>query len=477
MKKNVQWLLLFGAFLITTPSAVCADSDPPALRRAKEYIEMINGHDKVATKAYVENNYSPEYLKMPMPAHISFINELWDHSRGLKFNSVKDSSATNAIVIAQTALLGDWLWLNVRVEEQPPHGIVDLNWQPTRAPASVSLKPLTDAEKAKELEVYIQKLAENDLFSGVALLAKDDKILFEKAYGQANKDFNAPNKIDTKFNLGSMNKMFTAVAIARLAEQGKLSFEDSLAKFIQFPNAALAPKIRLKHLLSHTSGLGSYFNEEFMKSSRALFRTVDDYLQLAQNDSLAFEPGTNWSYSNTGFMALGAVIEKVSGQTYDDFIRENITKPTGMTGTDCYALDAVNPNLAVGYQREFTASGVSYRNNIFEHVIKGGPAGGGYSTVEDLFRFARALQSGKLVGQEYVKQLQSAKPELNSPRYGFGFGVSGDKRIVGHSGGFEGISSNLDIFTDSGYTAVVLSNYGAVAMRVQMKLRDLVLGK
>ena len=326
-----------------------------------------------------------------------------------------------------------------------------------------------------QLRQYVNNLARADVFSGSVLLAKDGKVLYSAAFGQANKDFGAPNKLDTKFNLGSMNKMFTAVTIAQLAEQGKLSYDDPLSKFIpDFPSAAAAQKIRIKHLLTHTAGLGSYFNDEFQKSSRERFRTVDDMMQLAKGDSLAFEPGTKWSYSNTGMLVLGKVIEVVIKQDYFDYVREHLYKPAGMVNTDAYELDRVNPNLAVGYEKEFDRNGTKhFRNNIFMHVMRGGPAGGGYSTAEDLLRFAEGLKSGKLVSTKTFELMTTAKPEVNSPQYGYGFGVGADG-IVGHSGGFPGISSNLDIFKGTGYVAVVLSNYGRGSEPVVQKIRRLV---
>jgi CubicO group peptidase (beta-lactamase class C family) len=174
-------------------------------------------------------------------------------------------------------------------------------------------------------------------------------------------------------------------------------------------------------------------------------------------------------------LVLGKVIEVVSGQDYFSYIRDQIYRPAGMINSDSYQLDYVNPNLAVGYEKEYGLDGAKrYRNNIFMHVIRGGPAGGGYSTVEDLNRFAEALKGGKLVGQPYVEQLTTPKPELNSPQYGFGFGAEPQSEIIGHSGGFPGISSNLDIFKKSGYVAVVQSNYGGGSMPVVQKIRALV---
>jgi CubicO group peptidase (beta-lactamase class C family) len=259
-------------------------------------------------------------------------------------------------------------------------------------------------------------------------------------------------------------------------EQGKLSYDDPLSKFLpEYPNPEAAKKIRIKHLLTHTSGLGSYFNDEFERSSRARFRTVDDMMQLAKGDSLAFEPGTRWSYSNTGMLVLGKVIEVVTKQDYFSYVREHVSKPAGMVNTDAYELDRVNKNLAVGYEREFGEDGTPrFRNNIFMHVMRGGPAGGGYSTVEDLVRFAEALKAGKLVSAATFELLTTPKPEVNSPEYGYGFGVGPVTKIVGHSGGFPGISSNLDIFKGTGYVAVVMSNYGGGSQPVVEKIRSLV---
>ncbi|MBL8167507.1 MAG: serine hydrolase, partial [Acidobacteria bacterium] len=130
---------------------------------------------------------------------------------------------------------------------------------------------------------------------------------------------------------------------------------------------------------------------------------------------------------------------------------------------------------AVGYEKEFTENGIQFRNNIFMHVLRGGPQGGGYSTVEDLLKFDVALRSGKLLGKEYVKLLLSPKPELKSPDYGYGFQVDNENQIAGHGGGFPGINSNLDMFLGNGFTAVVMSNYGRGASPVSDKMRELVL--
>lgn len=460
------------------PFALTAQQANPAEQRAKELAQLISSGDRAAARAYAQANYSPGFLSgHSMDAHLGFISLVHSRTLGVEYHGIQDAAPNHVTVLLRGKLTGGWEALSVRVEADPPHRITGIGLGQPRPPAgSQPTRKLTEAEIVKELDSYVQKLADADVFSGTVLLAKDGRVLYRKAFGLANKDFNAPNTTQTKFNLGSMNKMFTGVAIAQLVERGKLSFDDPLSKFLpDFPNKEASEKIRIKHLLTHTSGLGSYFNRKFMEASRARFRTVSDMMQLATEEKPAFEPGSRWQYSNTGFLVLGVVIEKVTGQDYYDYIRENISKPAGMANSDCYELDRVNPNLAVGYQKQFSDVGVSFRNNIFEHVIRGGPAGGGYSTIDDLLRFDIALRGNKLVGPEYVKLLLSPKPDINSPVYGYGFGIDVANRTAGHSGGFPGISSNLTMFLDNGYTSVVMSNYGGASQPVSGKIEELVL--
>lgn len=329
---------------------------------------------------------------------------------------------------------------------------------------------------ATDLRTFMTDLADTDLFSGSVLLAKNNVSVFDGAYGYANKDFKVPNQIDTKFNLGSINKMFTAVAVLQLVEQDSLLLDDSLSKFVpNFPDTAAAEKIQISHLLSHTAGLGGYFTKRYKEASRDLLRSVDDMIKLAAADErLLFEPGTRYQYSNTGMLVLGKVIEVISGKSYFDYIRQNIYQPAQMMSTDCYELDQVNANLAVGYDRQVTERGTGFRNNIFTHVIMGGPHGGGYSTVGDLLKFSLALQSNVFLKQESVQRLLSSKPGINSPLNECGILVQREPLIANYSGGFMGISTNIDMFLEAGWTAIVLSNYTSAREPVVKKMRELV---
>jgi CubicO group peptidase (beta-lactamase class C family) len=476
MKTKLIWLGI--ALLALALPVLAQQATNPAAQRAADLVRLIESGKRAEMQKYVKENYAPEFLaRASVDDHLSFMLSQQDQMRGVEVLSIKETSATSVEARLKSKLTGSQVALIVRTEANAPNRISGIGLRRARPePGTQPTKKLTEAEMAKELDAFVQKLADADLFSGAVLLAKDGKTIYQKAVGIANKDFNAPNKIDTKFNLGSMNKMFTAVAIAQLVERGKLSFDDPLSKFLpDFPDKESAEKIKIKQILTHTAGLGGYFSQKFQEASRDRFRTVDDMMKLAKEEKILFEPGSRWQYSNTGFLVLGAVIEKVSGQSYYDFVWENIYKPAGMINSDCYELDRVNTNLAVGYEKEYTDKGIEFRNNIFMHVLRGGPQGGGYSTVEDLLKFDVALRSGKLLGKDYVKLLLSPKPELKSPDYGYGFQIDNENQIAGHGGGFPGINSNLDMFLSNGFTAVVMSNYGRGASPVSDKIRELAL--
>jgi CubicO group peptidase (beta-lactamase class C family) len=348
-------------------------------------------------------------------------------------------------------------------------------------------RSVTDVEVISQLEAYVDKLVAEDKFSGTILIAKNGTPIFKKAYGLASKGYNVPNRTDTKFNLGSMNKMFTSVAIAQLAEAGKLSYNDPISKYLpDYPNKAVSEKVTIHQLLTHTSGVGDYFNDKFMEASKTRFVEIKDYFPLFVDNPLLFEPGTKWRYSNAGFIVLGAIVEKVSGQNYFDYVREHIYKPAGMINTDAYEMDRDTPNMATGYTKRDPKTGADFadgqrRTNLFLHSYRGGPAGGGFSTVEDLLSFANALASHKLLDQKYTDLITTGKVDApgRDGKYAYGFEderINGQRR-VGHGGGFMGINAQLHIYPDLGYTVAVMSNYdppaaGQVADRIGKLLTE-----
>jgi CubicO group peptidase (beta-lactamase class C family) len=317
---------------------------------------------------------------------------------------------------------------------------------------------------ARELNSYFDSLAAENKLSGVVLVAKNGVTVASKAAGIANKATNAPIDLNTKFNLGSMNKMFTAVAIAQLAQAGKLSFTDNVGKHLtDYPNKEVADKVTIHQLLTHTSGMGMYFGEKFA-AQRDKLLTVAAHLPLFSADPLAFQPGEKFQYSNAGYMLLGAIIEKVSGQDYYSYVQEHIYKPAGMNDTGFYEPGKEIQNLAIGYTK-MSPDGKpaeEVRDNEGIREVKGGPAGGGFSTAPDLVRFEQALFSYKLLDKAHTEVVTTGKVDgpRGMGRYGYGFGDNdlGGKHSVGHNGGFPGIAANFEMYPESGYTAVELMN-------------------
>ena len=483
---GLGWTVAAGQSPPGAYSDVQAYPDGPAAERVKELINVVNGADSARVRKFVEEAFTPEFRDFAsMEEHVGVFTDFARETGGVEFYGVrkyeKPPFEGALVVILRAKLTDSWQAFVINLEEDPPHRFKALQFAPARPPSDLPpATPLTEAEMIVELGRYMEKLGAADAFSGTVLLAKDGKILFQGAYGQADKNFGVPNRIDTKFNLGSMNKMFTATAVMQLVERGKLKLDDTLADRLGgawLPDE-VARKITIEHLLTHTSGLGSYFNDKFDALSREKLREVDDYIPLVADERPQFEPGTAWAYSNTGMLLLGAVIERITGENYYEYIRRNIYAPAGMTNSDCYDLDRVVPNLAIGYTRARDESGTHWETNTFKHVIRGGPAGGGYSTVEDLLRFDQALRAGKLVSRESVEKMWTATP-LSSTRvagYGYGFGFivleTPAGKAVGHSGGFQGISGLLRMYLDSGYTLAVLSNYNGGAPLVEQKVSE-----
>lgn len=316
-----------------------------------------------------------------------------------------------------------------------------------------------ESKLVKELENFLHELSRKDEFSGVVLLAKDYKPIFFKAYGFASKEYNFPNNINTRFNIGSINKFITRIAIEQLKVAGKLKLDDTIGKYLpDYPNREARDKVTIKHLLEMTSGIGDFFGERYQLTPKNKIRNLSDYLPLFADKPLLFEPGTKTQYSNGGYIVLGLIIEKISGKSYFDYVKENIYRIAGMENTDHFEADIPVENVASGYTRFWNGEehpNEPRRNNIYTRPARGSSAGGGYSTAEDLLKLIIALKENKL-----------SAPEIS-------------REIIGNSialaGGAPGINALVETFPKKGYILIVLSNYDPPsAERVGKKMESLI---
>ena len=327
---------------------------------------------------------------------------------------------------------------------------------PRPAPA---IKP---AELAQKADTYLQELASKDAFSGVVVITQNGLPVFQKACGLQSKEYGVPNNLETKFNVGSIDKIFTKIAIGQLLEQGKIaSVEDKLEKYFpDYPNHEAASTVTLRQILNMQSGIGDFFGPEFRSSPKDKFRTISDYLPFFANKPLEFPPGTKRQYSNGGYIVLGAVIEKLTGQSYYEYVRDNIFKPLGMENTGFYEGDVPTQNLASGYTHLGSENGPRI-NNIYTRPAKGSSAGGGYSTAGELLKFANAVGAGKIKNPAFE---QDAPKPPNAPFASI--------RGIGIAGGAPGLNAVLETDLPGGYTVIVMSNYDPPsAEEVSRKIR------
>jgi D-alanyl-D-alanine carboxypeptidase len=436
-------------------------------RLGRGLIEAINTGDSVAQAGFVAAYVSPEALEaVPLADRVAWLTRVAEQSGGLEVVEAKGGDPLEVLV--KTRLGDHWARIWAFPDHRLPEKLGDYGAVPMRDPAVERSdvwpsRRLPEAAMLDEIGRRLAGAAARDEFSGVVLVAKGGRTIFHRAYGLADRSWRVPNRLNTKFNLASMNKMFTAVAIAQLIGQGKLRLDDTLAVLLpDYPNHDAARRITVAHLLSHSAGLGTLFDRPGF-DRRKRYRTSRDYFPLFAAESLYFEPGTASSYSNEGYVVLGAVVERLTGMSYFDYVRQRIFAPLKMRDTDSWAIDDVVPNLAVGYARfEDDPLGIGPRrpNWIFLQW-KGSAAGGGYSTTADLLKFVHGLREGRLIRRGLVDTLLA--PHAKGNWYGYGFMVEefADKPARGHGGGGpgSGISSELGWFTDGSYTAIVLGNY------------------
>ncbi len=316
-------------------------------------------------------------------------------------------------------------------------------------------------------------LAEELDFHGVVLAGDREGITFQKSYGRADVPGRAP-ALSTRYNMGSMMKMMTAVAVAQLVERGEVDFEQAIRTYMPDLPESYQP-ITVHHLLSHTSGLGNYLTPENMPTL-AKHNSIDDLMLVITKEGPEFTPGERFSYSNSGFVVLGALIEALSNQSYEGFLTENIFKVAGMTQTGLGS----DEKTAVNYTRMFGNPGQRRMQRQGQpstdqphpplkpspmNGVRGMPAGGTYSTAEDLYLFAKALLDGKLVGKETLEIMTTPKPKAvlrtqsgGEQAYGYGFIIAEGGARFGHGGGGPGVNAELRIWPETGQIVVGMTN-------------------
>lgn len=447
----------------------------PAGQRFRAWLTAFNTGSRDTLRQLIRTqNAPPPNDTLPADAMATRQLGLYRQTRGFALRRIESSSSPERIAATvQAKYTGAWMTIGMAVAPDSAHRVTGMGFRNTLAPPELlPSRPFTERAIRDSVDRFVDRLVRDDAFSGVVVVAKDGKPVYQRAVGLADRRWNVPNRIDTRFNIASIGKMFTAVAVAQLAQQGKLSYDDTLAKLLpDYPSRDIARRVTVRQLLAHTSGIAQGFDLD--RSFRRGFRTVKEYLPTTAVDSLHFEPGTRLEYSNYGYLLLGAIVERASGSDYYDYIREHVYRPAGMTSSDSYELDTDPPNLATGYM---DAAKGERRSNIFMLPVKGIPSGLGYATALDLVRFQQALTRHVLLDSTSLARVWTGVQRYTEPNseYGFGFIVTpyNGTRIIGHGGGWVGITDKYDMYPDLGYTVVILSNIDSEPNVLAFRLRE-----
>lgn len=306
-------------------------------------------------------------------------------------------------------------------------------------------------DPAPRMEEIVQSYVSNKQFMGTVLVAQGEKVLLDKGYGYANLEWQIPDSPEAKFRLGSVTKQFTAASILLLEERGKLKTDDLVKKYM--PDAPAAwDKITIYHLLTHTSGIPNFTSFPDYHKSEAEPTTPEKLVARFRDKPLDFQPGEKWSYSNSGYVLLGYLLEKISGQSYKDFLQENIFKPLGMNDSGYDSNSAIILHRASGY----TPGPNGPENTGYIDMTIPLSAGGLYSTTHDLLKWEQGLFGGKVLSAASFQKMTT--PFKNDYACGLGVRSVNGRRLIEHGGGIEGFNTELAYYPDDKLTIVVLGN-------------------
>jgi len=320
------------------------------------------------------------------------------------------------------------------------------------------------SSKAEELDKLLRTYASYGKFNGAVLVAEEGKVIYKKAFGMANMEWDMPNQVDTKFRIASMTKQFTAMLIMQLVAENKLNLEEPISSYLPDYPKEVGQKVNIHHLLSHTSGIPNYTSFPGYQKMMGTYHEPNDLVELFADSTLLFEPGVKFSYSNSGYVVLGVILEKVTGQSFEKVLQENILTPLKMENTGYDNNRKLLHNRALGY---YSNAGV-YTNSNPINMTVGYTAGGLHSTVEDMYLWDQALYTEKLLPQKYLDVMFTKHIPAWGGDYGYGWNI-GDMRIgntdermstINHDGVINGFNSIIVRIPASQSSVILLNNTG-----------------
>jgi CubicO group peptidase (beta-lactamase class C family) len=428
-----------------------AGGPPPEIRaRIDGFVNAFNSGNAETFEAMAREHYAPALLAERTQAdRAAFHQQMFAEFGRITVGRVTRRGPEAPLQLHVTGATGAKAVIALQLEPSAPFRIAGITVDDD-GPDKPAIPPppihgrMAARELTRALDGYLTRLADADALSGVVLVAKDGTPLFEQAYGFAERSFRVANTPAMRFNVGSINKSFTQVAIAQLAAAGKLSYGDTLAKFIPDYPQEVTRTATIEQLLGHTAGVPDFFGEEFARASKDRFRSNADYFRFVSSRPALFAPGTRNQYCNGCYIVLGEIIERVSGVSYETYVARHVFDPAGMKGTGFLQSDAAEPNVAQGYTRR--AADGRLRRSIHMHGAAGSGAGGAYATAADLLAYDNALRERRLLDPAGSARVLR-QPAAASGRLMGGYGIAG---------GAPGTNAIMD--SDGVWTVIVLTN-------------------
>lgn len=416
--------------------------DTELARHARAWFEMLASDETKARTFFAEHMAANPQNPVTIETRLQRRAGVLERTGGLTPLEVVDDDGTRLSVRCKAGN-GDEVTAAFEGEAAAPHRLLGVRLE-AGPPGSGGAPPrpagpaLDDAEAARQAKAWLDSRSASGAWSGAALIARGNDVLVSGAWGEADRAKRIPNTADTRFNVGSIGKLFTRVAIAQLAQVGKLSLDDALSRFL--PDFPHADSITIGMLCAHRSGVGDFFNDAYEATDKARLRHNRDYLPLIRNQPLWFPPGTSQRYSNGGYVLLGEVIAKASGEDYYDYLAKHVFGPAGMTSTAALVEGDGTKGVARGYTAK--GGGEGERDNAGTRPARGSAAGGSYSTLADLLAFDRALLGARLCGRDWASWVAggprpdgpSAPSPPEMPSFGFAGGAPGLNAEWSHEG-------------------------------------------
>ena len=446
--------ILLTAFLLISATAYSAEThpDPTPQQIFSRWLSAYNSGELQQLQSVISTYKMKQSAQRDMDLRSSM--GPW------RLLEMRSSTPTIAEAIVSVESSERSLLVTVKVDDSDPGDVTFFQIEGVETPAAYLPTRLSLAELKVAATGRLDALAASDALSGALLVSEKGKVVFQWQGGLADRQAKVSVAPETRFRIASLNKMFTAVAVLQLVQNGKLSLNDSILRHLpDYPDPAIAESITIRQLLNHTSGLGDIFGDEFSSYSQRL-KTHSDYIAHFGRRALEHAPGAQDGYSNYGYVVLGAIIEAVTGESYYDYIQAHVYRPAGMTSTGSEPESSAVAGRAVPYTK------VDGRWQVESASLpwRGTAAGGGYSTVGAMQKFGEALLRGKLVSPALLEQATS--PQNHKAWYGYGFMVSGEgaARQFGHEGGASGANAAFVVIPSRNYVVIGLSNNDPDAM-------------